>query len=116
MVIAIVGELVVGWGEFLKALSGYGREVARELGELGEYHCTTGNEAVNERFLTHFSSSSSSAELTHWVGATRVSDRERQEDDPQGFSLLFCKKEIYLSFLLCGEASCLFFFFFFKTG
>lgn len=54
VVIAAVGELVVGGRQFLKALSRNRREVACELSVLGQDHCAPGHKAVYERFLTHF--------------------------------------------------------------
>lgn len=51
VVIAAVGELVVGGREFLKALKGDGVEVSAEFGELGEDHGSTRDEGVDQRLL-----------------------------------------------------------------
>ena len=53
--IAVVGELVVGGGEFLEALRGDAREIASELGVLGHNHRSSGHEAVDQRLLPHLS-------------------------------------------------------------
>lgn len=54
MVIAVVSELAVAGGrKLLETLSCYRREVARELGVLGQDHSASRDEAVDERSLTH---------------------------------------------------------------
>lgn len=55
MAIAVVGELVVGGGEFLEALGGDAGEVAGEFGELGDDYGAPGDEAVYEGLLAHVS-------------------------------------------------------------
>lgn len=55
--VAVVGELVVGGGEFLEALRGDSVEVPGELGVLGQDDSPTRHEAVNQRLLAHFYSS-----------------------------------------------------------
>ncbi|KAL5996058.1 hypothetical protein ACLOJK_026131 [Asimina triloba] len=54
MVVAGVGEFVVGGGELLEALRGDGREIPCEFRVLRQHHSPAGHEAVDERFLTHF--------------------------------------------------------------
>lgn len=73
VVIAVVGELVVSGGQSLQALSRNRREVAGELGVLGQDHYASGHEAVYERFLTHWPA------LSHHLGSGR--EREREERD-----------------------------------
>lgn len=54
--IAVVGELIVSSGEFLKALRRDSGEIPRELGVLRQDHRSTRYEAVDQRLLPHFSS------------------------------------------------------------
>ena len=51
--VAVVGELVVGGGEFLEALRGDSGEVAGELGVLRQDHGAARHEAVDQRLLPH---------------------------------------------------------------
>lgn len=53
MGVAIVGELVAGGGEFLKALKGNRIEIAAEFSVLRQNHSPTSHEGVDERLLTH---------------------------------------------------------------
>lgn len=53
MCVAIVGELVVGGRELLKALEGDGVEVSAEFGVLRENHCSPRHERVDQRLLPH---------------------------------------------------------------
>lgn len=55
MVVAGVGEFVVGRRQLHKALRRDGWEIAREFRVLSQNHGPAGYKAVNERFLTHFS-------------------------------------------------------------
>lgn len=48
MSIAVVGELVVGCGEFLEALRGDSGEIAGELGVLRQDHGAARDEAVDQ--------------------------------------------------------------------
>ena len=53
VVIAVVGELVVGRRKSLEALSRDRRKIPSELSVLGQNHRPPSHEAVYERFLTH---------------------------------------------------------------
>lgn len=50
---AIVGELVVGGRELLKALEGDGVEVSAEFRVLRENHSSPRHERVDQRLLPH---------------------------------------------------------------
>ena len=63
MAVAVVGELVVGRGKLLEALSSDGGEVAFEIGELHEDHRTSSDEAVDQRLLRHFFLSNSKSSI-----------------------------------------------------
>jgi hypothetical protein len=52
--VAIVGELVVGSRELLKALGGDTGEISSKLRVLGENHRSPSHEAVDQRLLPHF--------------------------------------------------------------
>lgn len=53
MTIAVVGELVIGSGEFLETLRCDAREITGELGVLGEDHRASSHEAIDQRLLAH---------------------------------------------------------------
>ena len=51
--VTVVGELVVGGRELLKALEGYAGEVAAKVSVLRKDHRPTRHEAVDQRLLPH---------------------------------------------------------------
>lgn len=51
--IAIVGEFVIGGGEFLEALKSNGIEIPAVLGILSENHGAASDESVDQRLLRH---------------------------------------------------------------
>ncbi|TYK27783.1 hypothetical protein E5676_scaffold1142G00520 [Cucumis melo var. makuwa] len=51
--IAIVSELIVGGGKFVKALGGYSGEIAGEFCILSENYSSTRNETVDQGLLPH---------------------------------------------------------------
>lgn len=53
MIVAVVGELVVGGWQLLEALGGDGREIAAEFCKFREDDGPPSYEAVDERLLTH---------------------------------------------------------------
>lgn len=76
VLITRVGELAIGGGELLKAMSGDGGEVSGELGVLSEHHRSTSNEAIDEppaTLLVH----NSSPDLRKRRGEQRDLDKER---------------------------------------
>lgn len=53
MAIAAVSELVVSCRKFLETLSGYAREVTREIGVISQNHRASSHEAIDQRLLPH---------------------------------------------------------------
>jgi len=88
MVIAVVSELAVAGGrKLLETLSSNRREIACEFGILGEDHSSSGDEAIDKRFLTHFESPPSME--PSWL---RQRERERERESFYSFFTFAAKK------------------------
>lgn len=88
MCVAVVGELVVGGRELLKALEGDGVEVSAEFRVLRENHSSPRHERVDQRLLPHRSIE---------CGVGRVLDldldcwkREREREIWEQFGFWWC--------------------------
>lgn len=98
VMIAVIGEFVVGGRQSLEALSGNCRKVAGELSVLSQHHRAPRHETVYKRFLTHLlprrvNSGAAETGSNQWEASTFFALLLPHHFSGTPFGLFLCREE-----------------------